>query len=588
MHRFNLCETISAIAFVLLACNIPAAEENVPALRYGFQAGKQYAFEVKIQAETEKYDEVREGVLTFSVSSANDTQFVLKPSGSLPARIKSHPNEMIIPRGFPPMGPMGIVGLGRQEGITFNRRGEKIVSRELTQLPYLLGEMELLVIEEFSAEAKSSWEKQRDLQVVERDSNSPFLGFIFATRFDSGTHITAKEEINYAVVKREKDALEISKNYSLRTSQEADKPVRFEMTGEGQFIFDLTEGVIRSLSMKYEVQMREKNVIRKYPVTLTYHLLSPEELAEHKKKAEEARAAAEKAKEPKEFEPGEQARLLKDLRSSDTKQLRDAADRIARAPADDHPTDVSKALAILLRNSDEWVQQSAAKALVVWATPEAENALIKASQSENVFLRNPSIEALGKLKSAKAAEAVAAQMYQQNSRQDVSKALKAMGSVAEAATIGLLKDRDMWVRGEACLVLGEIGGKKSLEALRDLTPTSSGFETNNTKKAISAIELRLEFQAESNSGSEGSKAKTADSAGPSPFNSSPGLRTWRDTSGTFSVEAVMLSQEGGNVVLQKKDGKTIRVPIVKLSPADKKYVVEHAGDIQNKPENPFE
>ncbi len=503
IHPHKIVFAISIIFFVLAAGNIMAAEENVPALRYGFVVGKQYAYEVKIQAEMENFDEIREGVLTYTVASAKDTEFVLKPSGNLPAKIKPHPNEIGgIVRGFP--FPTAIMGLGRPEGITFNRQGEKIVSRELTPLPYLLGDLELLAIEEFPVEGKSSWEKRQGLEVVEREFGGPFPIFMFAgNRLAEGKRASAKEQINYAVLKKENDTLEISKKYSLLTIPEADKPSRFEMTGEGQFTFDLSEGVIRSLSLKYECRVNNKNTTWKVPITLTYHLLSPEELAEWQKK-EEAREAAAKAAEPKPFEPGERASLLKDLqRSSDANRLREAADRLARTPADDQPEDISKALALLLRNSEQWVQQSAAKALVVWATPEAENALIEASQSENVFLRNPSIEALAKLKSAKAAEAVAAQMYQQNSRQEASKALKAMGPVAEDATIACLADRDMWVRGEACSILAEIGGKKSLAALRDFTQKhSTGWDAMQAKKALSALQRRLESQGEGDSQSE--------------------------------------------------------------------------------------
>ena len=285
MRRPFTRKSISAVCFIITSCSMAAAQENATLLRYGFAAGKQYAYEVKIQIEAEHYDEIREGVLTYTVASAKENEFVLKPSGSLPAHIKPHANEHMTPRMFPPMGPpIGFMGLGRQEGITFNRRGEKIVSRELTPLPYMLGDMELLVFEEFPAEAKPSWEKQRELHVVERESGGPFPRFSFAGRLDAGTHTTAKEQINYAIVKSDKGSVEISKKYSLLSIPEQGKSSHFEMTGDGQFTFDLGEGVIRSLSMKYECRENEKNVIRNYPITLTYHLLSADELAAVAKK----------------------------------------------------------------------------------------------------------------------------------------------------------------------------------------------------------------------------------------------------------------------------------------------------------------
>ena len=122
-------------------------------------------------------------------------------------------------------------------------------------------------------------------------------------------------------MKSDKGNVEISKKYSLLSIPEQGKPSHFEMTGDGQFTFDPGEGVIRSLSMKYECRENEKNVIRKYPITLTYHLLSADELAAWQKKTEEAKAAAEQARAPKEFEPGERARLLLELKSTDAHRL---------------------------------------------------------------------------------------------------------------------------------------------------------------------------------------------------------------------------------------------------------------------------
>src|SRR3972149_6201620 len=127
MYRFFFRGGISLFP-VLAVCHFLVAED-APLLRYGFQTGKQYAYEVKITAELEDYDEFREGVLTYTVASADDAQFVMRSSGALPALIKPHLNVHVIPHGFPP--PMGFPGIGRPEGITFNRQGEKIVSREL-------------------------------------------------------------------------------------------------------------------------------------------------------------------------------------------------------------------------------------------------------------------------------------------------------------------------------------------------------------------------------------------------------------------------------------------------------------------------
>ena len=59
------------------------------------------------------------------------------------------------------------------------------------------------------------------------------------------------------------------------------------------------------------------------------------------------------------------------------------------------------------------------------------------------------------------------------------------------------------------------------------------------------------------------------------------FRVW--TSGSFSTEAVLLGIDGENVVLKKKDGRTVEVPKSKLSDADRSYVVRTISvDPQNR------
>ena len=58
MHRPYTRKFISAMCFIFTSCSIAAAQENATLLRYGFAAGKQYAYEVTIQIEAEEYDEI--------------------------------------------------------------------------------------------------------------------------------------------------------------------------------------------------------------------------------------------------------------------------------------------------------------------------------------------------------------------------------------------------------------------------------------------------------------------------------------------------------------------------------------------------
>jgi len=51
-------------------------------------------------------------------------------------------------------------------------------------------------------------------------------------------------------------------------------------------------------------------------------------------------------------------------------------------------------------------------------------------------------------------------------------------------------------------------------------------------------------------------------------------RTWKNSTGSFSVEATLLKVDGGKAVLRRKDDKEISVPIDKLSDADQKFLAD--------------
>ena len=52
----------------------------------------------------------------------------------------------------------------------------------------------------------------------------------------------------------------------------------------------------------------------------------------------------------------------------------------------------------------------------------------------------------------------------------------------------------------------------------------------------------------------------------------PELRTWKDSTGQFSIEATFVRVTGDQVVLQRTDKKEISLPLAKLSVADQQYV----------------
>ena len=77
---------------LLLASVIPCLlmpASAAPKLRYAFEPGRQYVYEVKIVATHPEAVETREGLSIFTAKSAGDEQFTVGHSGSLATRRQS-------------------------------------------------------------------------------------------------------------------------------------------------------------------------------------------------------------------------------------------------------------------------------------------------------------------------------------------------------------------------------------------------------------------------------------------------------------------------------------------------------------------
>ncbi|HEV3023003.1 MAG TPA: SHD1 domain-containing protein, partial [Pirellulales bacterium] len=362
------------------------------------------------------------------------------------------------------------------------------------------------------------------------------------------------------------------------------------MTGNGDLEFDKKAGLFRSLDMKYSIVVTHSNVSITVPVSLTYRYVPEEEMAKREEKArlasiearkqaeiqaakakKEAEARAEAAR-PKPLTAETRAAALKDLKSADIGVAKEAAKRLAHALPGENRDEISAALVHAMKGADDWADAEFLGALDVWGTDNCERAVIFCSKSGTWFVRDKAIDILGKKFTNQAAiDALAAQFH--NNHGAAAAALKKIKSPAvEEAVLPFIKDVDFWLRNDAIGVLQEVGGQKSLRALKhELTKTwahGNPLETGPFNGAISAIERRLP--------DDDAAAEKSDE---------PKMRTWQDASGKFDVDAVLIGVKDEKVTLKKKDGKQITLPVSKLSDEDQEYL-----KTQSKPKevNPFE
>lgn len=557
------------ITLVLLATS-SALAQPLPNLRYAVQSDRRFGYEVKIVANIQYLEETHEGVLIFDVVSASDDQFVWKCSGQLAVRTRGssrHAWPFASPADPLESSDSGPFAVAQPQPWTLSRLGAVVVVGPVEQMPYLLGPRDLLVIESLPEQPRSRWQAGGDLEALQT-SGGRLVPMGLPVPLAEISH-GATRRTEYSIAQANSDSVRILKKVSLSSPPSASGTVPFRISGSGELEFDLKRGLFKSNSTRYEIQVNQKNLNFTLPVALGYRLLGDSELVDYQRRLKRQAEAAR----PKPIDPAERSSLLADLRSGDDGRAEAALERLARSMVDDHPDDLSAAITPLLCHPNKWIQAAAANALKVWATSAAEAALIKASRSEDWMASAPAVEALGRIRSPAAAEAAAAQLPR--NRLEAGKALRSMGRVAENATLPWLSDRDLWVRAEAYSVLKQIGGRASLVELEPLAGKACDIERTILEETINAIKRRLALPGVDSKNSPARHAETEPDA----------LRLWHDASGTYSVEASILGYSDNTVTLQRKDGRTIRVQMGRLSKQDRAWVEQYS---RSNPVNPFQ
>ncbi len=502
------------------------------------------------------------------------------------------PGEIFIPHFGETAVPSAVQPSGGTGGIVFAQRGELAAPHDSAQLPCLLGFRDSLAIETLPEKPASAWDRKADRTIVIDET---------------GGTCAAKEVVHYAIAEVKDDTVYITKNYSLKAEPDVKGITRAKLTGCGELAFDLKLGMFRASDMTYSLVLARDNLKAAIPQCASYRAFNKEEMAAHVEKTRKERETAEKSAaemrnklremiekrrkeaeartaaaadggKPKPLAAETRAQVLKDLRAAETNlaAAKEAAQRLAHCLPGDNADEISAALVQAMKDSDEWGSGVFLEALDVWGTSNCEKALIKASKSGLFFIKGKAIEILTKKFKDETVINAMAELFKTD-HGAAADAMRKIGPAAEKATIPFIVTTDFWSRNDAVAALRDIGGQRSLRALkRELkkyAPRNNPLETNPFNDAIAAIEKRLADQ------DDGASAKPGQ----------PKVRLWEDATGSFNVEATLIGVKDDKVTLKKKDGKEITVPLSKLAEEDRAYVKEYKEELSKpKPVNPFE
>jgi hypothetical protein len=474
------------LTVLLLPVALRAAEPVK--LRYGWQGGQRYAFEIEIVADRGEEIETLKGTPVLRVESVDrDGAKIVLQNKDLASTTRAKqpgrgafrfPSPPRIPRG--PGGPFGAF-TGHE--MTLDDRGRVVNQRGESQLPFVLGNLSQLLVEPLPAEAEAQWSRTESTGIrisSEWPPRSPFRQDVEKER------LNAEETTRVTVEKVTPEAATLKREYRLQTVEAVDGKPRMEFSGSGTITFDRRRNLLSSMDYAANFIVRESNTETRYPITVKFHLLSDAELAEYE--AKQARLAAERKAAP---QGDERAQLIADLNSGDINKARPAILTLNGKEPDQPDAEMASALALFLSGEDKSLRSISAQILEKWATDAEIDPLVAALTDDSPVVVNAAMKALGRLRAAAAIDPIAEGLGTNQTRIAASAALIMMGSAAEEKVAGLLQHDDWVTRMEAAKVLKEIGTAKSLEALGSAARVDdNGLVKKFAAEAVEAIEAR--------------------------------------------------------------------------------------------------
>ncbi len=399
------------------------------------------------------------------------------------------------------LAPQQIDSSERDDGrLVVDEYGEISQFRGQVNLPCLLGPLGSVAIDPLPAEGEKTWQR-REMLTIRSTSQGPYdplaglrppgyrgprfgpRWFPFGGPFGEPEEVTsffpAVQQTSYTAEDPKGTTRLIRKRLELKTLEKTEAGPKVELTGNGETLFDLKAGASQKVTFSGTLFVRANGQTTKIPLTLTCERSTgnaPSPAAAPPGTVAATGAAPLATTLPPRPQNAESARarlddFLTDLRAVEKdwgKCFRALQGLSMMKPIEARREEVAEVLDKYLAEPSYSARSSALGALRGWGARRNVPALIALlTPLENESLRRRAIELLGSLRDGQAAPAIAQRMKDPVDRMSASQALRALGPAAEDATLALLADEDAEVRDEACKVLGEIGGAKSIAALKE-------------------------------------------------------------------------------------------------------------------------
>jgi HEAT repeat protein len=485
-HSFR--RTAVAVSTLLIAIGswffptrLAGADEPAPPFRYGFKSGEDYVYSVRLEVKMPGLTEIVSGVSKYGIVEAKKDAIRLRHSGRLVI-------DGDVTEGGTKRTTHSERGLPVSD-IRIDPFGRVLRSSGESQLPFLLGNLSMLVLEPLAADGKSPWEIKTECVIKQKQSvlSAPSrLHRIRRPKVETTVDYPANEVTTYSLGKPDGDKVVLHKKYELKTREEDDGKPFMEMTGEGDITFSIKAGVPQSLEFKGV--LKGGGLKNEVPVTATYRLLEGAELEKALK--ELAAKPADPVKDASPLSEEALTKALADLKSDNKEQRKAAANLLAKSKPETKREEVAKVLLTLMTDADIFTMQAATDAMKTWAAKEDIPALAQLTKHDSIFVRKAAMQILSQFQEEAAAAAIAERFSAVLDRGHAGALLQKMGPVAEKVVRPYLKTGDAAVKVEVCKVLGAVGTKESKEDLEKAATDSDANVARAAKNALEAIAKR--------------------------------------------------------------------------------------------------
>ena len=407
-------------------------------------------------------------------------------------------------------------GSDREDGnLKVDERGEITGCDGHLNLPCLLGSVGAVAIEPLpndDEQKERTWKREDVVTVVASgpDSEDPLGGIRPAGFPERDTYnvrgpfwgpreITirypVKQAATYSATTPKDGVVVIHKRLEIRSVEGHGTPPRLELVGAGDIVFDLRAGLPKKINFSGKFAMRQEGETLEVPVTLVCERVAETATVAVKAKSSK-KAATSKAAVSSEDAKAANAQLdelLADLRAEerDWNKCFQALQALSLIqPVASRRNEVANVLNVYLTDRNVNARSAAVVAARKWASPRNVPALVRLlDPSESTMTRRRVIEILGGLGDARAAKPIAERLRDPMDRKPAARALRALGKVAEPAVVALLADESPSVRGDACALLGDIGGAKSVAALKKIAESDASTTVQDAaQRALEKIE----------------------------------------------------------------------------------------------------